>query len=99
MRAEHLSGCGQTTYTRSTKKFLTRRAALPGGEKRSGIKKPITTGPSLSDAHWRMCAWSIAFRLGGEASTKSDLKPHTHIIGFWSNRLKKTTETQLQIHS
>jgi hypothetical protein len=42
----------------------------------AGVEKPIAAGLAAFGGHWRVYAWGVRSRLGGDTSTGSDLTPH-----------------------
>ena len=73
---DHLSDSGPATCKYSAGKSLLLRLVMPGGDGHSGARKSTAAGPSASDGHWRVYAWGVRTRLGGDTSTGSDLTPH-----------------------
>ena len=75
MRLPRLSGSGPATCRRSAGRSPLLQPVRAETGSHAGVEKPIATGLAASGGHWRVYAWGVRSRLGGDTSTGSDLTP------------------------
>lgn len=71
-----LSGSGPATCRHSAGRSPLLQTVRAETGSHAGVEKAIATGLDASGGHWRVYAWGVRSRLGGDTSTGSDLTPH-----------------------